>query len=265
MKVKLPTNYKIEYPKENKDYYASPYNKVIRKLLFDASRGYCMYCGRKIVIDNEDFGHLEHSVDKGGNIKQDINQDQVLRHCKFNMAIACPKCNLVYKKKIEKIDVSKWKNKKCPKQCEKTCDDYYEMREEYTKHNQMLLQPLGYDKAGVFCSVEYDLFLQLYKPGSEIDDSGMKFLIGNHIERFDLNGDRFSYVLLDICENIVDLQYMGVNDIRKVMEFLERQRYENIIGPLFIEYLKNHFLSSGKKIEHLYEFCRLMIMLDAVV
>ncbi len=52
MKIKFPTSYQITYPEENKKYFEGKSKKEISELLAKISAGYCMYCGRKVIIDD---------------------------------------------------------------------------------------------------------------------------------------------------------------------------------------------------------------------
>ncbi|MCI9411895.1 MAG: hypothetical protein HFG36_07485 [Eubacterium sp.] len=55
----------VEYQEDVQYGYSSEKSKGnLRSVLEKASRGYCMYCYRKIVIDGIGTGHLEHAVEK---------------------------------------------------------------------------------------------------------------------------------------------------------------------------------------------------------
>ena len=97
LELQIPTEFPMEYSKvlKNQKYYSNN-SKFIRAMLRKASKGYCMYCGKKTIIEGEDISQIEHSVDKDGNINQ-INKECFLTNCKYNFASACPKCNMTYK------------------------------------------------------------------------------------------------------------------------------------------------------------------------
>lgn len=260
MKLELPANYSIGYPERNDKYYDSPYSGLIRELLTQASQNYCMYCGRKLTIEGEDFSHLEHSVDKKGNIDQKEEDSSCLMHCKFNIALSCPKCNTVYKKKVIKINFERWKDKKCPENCTKMCDDYIEMRKEYMRQNQIVLQPHGYQFKGHNAVIEFNLLKFLYEPKSDIGESTLEFLLGNHIEKFDLNGSRFSESILDICEDVVDLYDSGILNSKKILDYLARKKpYDNLLGNLYIDFLKKYFYDNT---DRLILFCKMELLLS---
>ena len=42
----IPTSYNVDLPKSNELYYNENHKYKIRKPLLDASKGYCMYCGK---------------------------------------------------------------------------------------------------------------------------------------------------------------------------------------------------------------------------
>lgn len=263
MKVCLPERYDIIYPKENRAYYSNDNSKTLRKILSKASDSYCMYCGISLKIDGKDNFQLEHSVDKEGNYNQP-NGNTMLKNCKFNFSAACVKCNLVYKKRIEKIDFNKYKHRnKCPKECESICAVYGQMREDYCKKNSIILQPMGYKDNSSHYKVRYNLLRHIYE--ADIDDKDEKaiFFIEHHIMRFHLNGENFSDNIINICVEISDLYERGINDIKKLLEYEDQKRHENIIGKLFVQFLYSKFFD--REVDELVEFCKLLVILEAVV
>ncbi len=263
MKVCLPEKFDVVYPKENKAYYANANLKILRKILSLASDSYCMYCGTSLKIDGKESFHLEHSVDKEGNYNQP-KKDTMLRNCKFNFAAACAKCNLVYKKRIEKIDFSKYMcADKCPKECDEICDTYQEMREDYCKFNSIILQPIGYKKDNIQYKIRYNLLRHVYE--ADIDDmnSEAMFFIEHHILRFHLNRENFSNSIINICVEINDLFEKGMTDTRNLLEYEVQKRHENVIGKGFAQFLNYWFIE--KKVEELIEFCKLLVVLGAII
>lgn len=263
MKVCLPEKFDIVYPKENKAYYTNSNSKFLRKILSLASDSYCMYCGTSLKIDGKENFHLEHSVDKEGNYHQP-QKSTMLKNCKFNFAAACAKCNLEYKKRIEKIDFSKygWINK-CPKECEHACPTYQKMREDYCENNSIILQPMGYMKDGTQYKICYNLLKHIYEADLEDQDSDAAFFIEHHIMRFHLNGNNFSNNIIDICAEINDLFEKGITNIKNLIEYEAQKRQENIIGKLFVDFLYDNFIE--KEIGELIEFCKLLVILGAIV
>ena len=257
MKVCLPEKFDIPYPKENKAYYANDNSKLLRKILSSASDSYCMYCGTSLKVDGKDNFHLEHSVDKEGNYNQP-GRNTMLRNCKFNFSASCVKCNLVYKKRIEKIDFTKYDLiEKCPEKCEKICDTYQLMREDYCKLNSIILQPIGYKKDDVSYKVRYNLLRHIYEADIDSKDEETTFFIEHHILRFRLNGENFSESIINICIDINDLFE------KDLLEYEQEKRHENIIGKLFVQFLYEKFLP--KDISELIEFCKLLVILEAIV
>lgn len=263
MKVCLPDKFDVVYPQKNKAYYAKVNSKVLRKILSLASDSYCMYCGTSLIIDGKESFHLEHSVDKEGNYNQP-EKNTMLRNCKFNFAAACAKCNLVYKKRIEKIDFSKYMcADKCPKECNEICDTYQEMREDYCKFNSIILQPIGYKKDNIQYKIRYNLLRHVYEADLDDMNSEAMFFIEHHILRFHLNGENFSNSIINICVEINDLFEKGMTDIRNLLEYEVQKRHENVIGKGFVRFLESRFME--KKAEELIEFCELLVVLGAVV
>lgn len=72
--------------KNNETYsYKGKGGENLRRVLIEASKGYCMYCYTKILVDRKNFGQLEHSIEK-------FNCDKLI-NCPVNISITCSKCN----------------------------------------------------------------------------------------------------------------------------------------------------------------------------
>lgn len=180
MKICLPEKFEVKYPKENKAYYTSKNSPVLRKALSLASDSYCMYCGISVKTDGKEDFHLEHSVDKEGNYNQ-TDKKSMLRNCKFNFSAACSRCNLVYKKHIEKLDFNKYALvERCPKECTTICNTYKQMRQDYCEFNSIILQPLGYKKGEVQYRIRYNLLRHIYEADTDIKIL-MRFFLLNTI------------------------------------------------------------------------------------
>lgn len=263
MKVKIPTTFKIDYPEENFKYYNQTKKSVIAKKLYDSCSGYCMYCGKKVSIDGDYIYQIEHSVDKDGNRHQECDPHEVLKHCKFNMAISCSACNMTCKKAIDKINLKVFSPiEKCPSKCKEICKKYSLIREEYMKRNEIILQPLGKDKP-VEYNISYNLLKQFYFPDCAKECDEAVVFVQNHIDRFRINDERFSPCVTDMCGKIILLHESGVDDIARIFEILECDTYENYLGILYLGFLIENF--SGKKtVKELVDFCKLQIILDAV-
>lgn len=276
----IPTSYDVELPTENELFYNDNHKTKIKKPLFRASRGYCMYCGKRMVIETDIGAQLEHSVDKKGNNGQDTSDKdkrwKYLRHCKHNFSLSCPTCNMVCKKHVEKVDLTRYPVELPCKttDCNPTyCDTYRDLRLDYIKRNAIILQPEGIKTNHIKYDVKYDLTKHIYVPsptrrnGSNEDSQEYRdeynkavFYIQNHIDRFCLNGERFSECIVDICSDIVYLCENGFDDISAVWGFYQDKTYDNIIGHIFVMYLKEHFDNLSK----LVEYCRMIVLLYAV-
>lgn len=264
MKVELPTKYKIEYPRKNLKYYSSYSKPRIAQILFSASQGFCMYCGKRVEMEGDRLYHLEHSVDKDGNKHQEKDFDGALRHCKFNLAIACPECNEVCKKIVDKVDMDKYKFLyKCPSTCDKMCERYNQIRDDYMKRNAIILQPQG-KNTPVPHLISYNLLKHIYEPNCSRKYEEVLFFVQNHIDRFELNGRRFSPCILNICSKVVMQYENGIKSFEGIMEVLneEKRDYDNILGIKFVEFIKKYFSHSNEK--KLIDFCKLLVVLDAV-
>lgn len=262
MKIDFPTKYIVKYPIENKKYYYGKNKEEMEEVLLTASKNFCMYCGKRLEIDGDKILQLEHSVDKDGNYNQ-RSKKTLLLHCKYNLAVSCVKCNEVYKKRIEKIDFNNYKDVNCPDDCCEMCNTYKKMRNEYISKNAIILQPQGITKYGKQYKIRYNLLKHILEPDDENYEEEAIFLIANHIDRFHLNGDRFSTCIIDICADIFFLYKIGVKDFNSLIKEIEQKRFSNILGVLFVKFLKENF--EEKSIEGLIEFCKLLILLDSVV
>lgn len=274
----IPTSYKVDLPKSNELYYNENHKYKIRKPLFAAAKGYCMYCGKRVIIETDFGAQLEHSVDKKGNLGQETGDKRwkYLRHCKHNFALSCPTCNMVCKKHVEKTDLTQYSETiECKSiDCnEKFCDTYNRLRTEYIKKNAIILQPDGIRNDYMKYGIRYDLIKHTYFPHIELlkDDKVAEkkcgdennkgiFYIQNHIDRFKLNGERFSECVIDICAEIVFLYENGFSDIKTIWEYYIDRVVDNIIGVLFIEYLKGIFTDLQKMVD----YCRMIVLFYVV-
>lgn len=264
MKVELPTKYKIDYPRRNLKYYSCYSKPKIAQKLFEASQGFCMYCGKRVEIEGDRLYHLEHSVDKDGNEHQEKDLSGALRHCKYNMSIACRECNEVCKKIVDKVDLGKFPFfYKCPASCDGMCELYIQIRDDYMKKNAIILQPQG-KNTPIPHLISYNLLKHIYEPNCSRDYEDVLFFVQNHIDRFELNGRRFSPCIINICVKIVLEYEKGIKDFTGLMEILdeEKNNYDNILGIKYVEFIKKYFCYKNAK--QLIDFCRLLVVLDAV-
>jgi len=263
IKLCLPEKYKPSYPENNIDYYSGKNTKVLRDILIQASKGYCMYCGTTLIVDQKSDFQLEHSVDKEGNYNQN-SKKSMLRNCKFNFSAACSKCNMIYKKRIEKIDFNKYNLiDNCPQLCTKMCKTYMQMREDYCKQNAIILSPLGFGLEGNTYIVCYNLLRHVYEP--EIMNYREKdcLFIMHHIMRFALNRENFSSNIVDICAEICELNECGIQEVDLLIKIEKERNQPNIIGNIFVDFLYFHF--RDRKIEDIIELCKLLVLLSVVV
>lgn len=264
MKLEVNTKYNITYPLENYKYYNanSGPRKRLTTLLLGICKGYCMYCGKKVTVESDEHFQIEHAVDKDGNMHQEVDKTGALVHCKYNLAISCPECNQVCKKVVDKINLLEYDPiEKCPKICEGICEKYGKIRKEYIKKNAIILQPVGIDSIGE-CAITYNLLKHIYEPAEDITDEESIFLIQNHIDRFKLNGERFSPAVIELCVKIDGTVGGGVKDIKNLFLLLDTEQPENIIGIDFIEYLKDNFGNSS--CDEIDKFCKMLVILDSV-
>lgn len=225
MKINFPTRYKIVYPDKNLKYYNSYGQPKIKELLTNASSGYCMYCGNKILINNRNMSQIEHSVEK----KQRGVQFEYLTHCKYNMAIACAPCNVKFKKEnILSINIEA--DQRCTRSCSNMCDEYINNYNEHCRLNKIILMPNGVKNptTNEYYEIDYDLLKLLFVPSNDknynLYDNDY---IQAHIDRFALNTSKFMPTeILKVCEYFI-----------KTKEVPSEGDYTNIIADKFIKYL----------------------------
>ena len=224
MKLNFPTFYQIDYPQKNKKYYNYNNQKEIKDILTKSSNGYCMYCGNSIIINGKNIGQLEHSIEK----KQNEVEIKYLKHCKYNMSIACSVCNTSFKKSsIKSIDINE--NHFCKEKCDEECKEYLINKEEYISKNAIILMPKGI-KINSELGIEYDLLNLRFDPSEDkgYSEEELNF-IQNHINRFMLNSEEYMPIdIFKICIHIIKY-----NDIP------EKGNYSNVIADIFIDYLKD--------------------------
>lgn len=266
LRLKFPTSFEIDYPKKNINYYDNYGKMQLVPLLLDASKGYCMYCGKSIVneSDNDNY-QVEHSVDKEGNVDQLPNEVTFLTHCKHNLALACKKCNQDCKKKIEKIrfgkipHVKSCKSINCTEVC---CSDYANLREQYCIKNSIILQPQGYKHNGKECEIIYNLIYNTYSPSNSIDEWETFLFVINHIRRFKLNGDRFSWSIIDIASEVVNFFERGIRDRNELIKSVKERSPSNRMGCIFLEFIEHDL--KEVEIDKLVSLCETIVVSSAM-
>ncbi len=214
-----------KYDSNRKYGYKGKKGKDLEKLLYETSHGYCMYCYSKIDIDSKRIGHLEHSIEKKHITK--------LKECTPNIGLACPKCNLSFKKIGDNIDIftnlqkEKFQKHICNQEkCNNECKEYRELKKTYLKKRNIILQPLGLEINKKQYLIQYNLLKLEFEPSSEIDYSEEeKIFIKNHIDKFNLNDSEYrTKELLKFCEDIIN------GDV-----YLRRKKYNNYIVDIFMD------------------------------
>ncbi|MCD3351592.1 hypothetical protein G8V03_11385 [Clostridium botulinum D/C] len=251
MRINLPTKFIINYPKENRKYYnPNQHNKVLKKLLTEASKGYCMYCGNRIVLGGLNYGQLEHSVEKIQTIpKKDV---PYLTHCKYNIAIACSICNGKYKNTdVKKLHVNY--DYTCNEECTQHCSEYKDNFSNHYDLNKVILMPRGISKNNLQYNIDFNLINLRYEPGilnyTEADKTNINF----HINKFDLNGKkRCKDTLIDICTYVIDNKRIPHKN----------SSINNIVGENFIDYLNE--IKNSTSMENVLSICRMILLTFAM-
>lgn len=262
IKLELPTHFTVKYPQKNMRYYGHHGKKKIVPLLMQSCGSYCMYCGKTVKVDSDERYNIEHSVDKDGNIHQEYDTYDVLKHCKYNLAIACEECNMVCKKAVDKLNFAQYGPfPKCKKECSEPCENYMALRTDYMKKNAIILQPLGICSPSEY-KIDYNLLKHIFVPACDGDDEKIRFFIQNHIDRFELNGRRFTSSVVDLCAKIVIWYKNGAIKYDALMENLSMESFNNVLEVLLEKYLQHEF--DEQSVKRMVDFCKLLVILDAV-
>lgn len=235
-------NFVPKYKNDTLYSYEGKGREKLKEVLTEASKGHCMYCYTKIVVDRKNFGVLEHSVEK-------YNCDK-LKNCPSNISIACHVCNGSFKRKGEKMRALTETEVKdfeifaqCGVTCIESCSKYNEVRRAYTEkeEGQIILQPFGI-KNGVTKReylIQYDLLNQKFIPskGYPYNEEEKKF-IQKHINRFNLNDSKYrTKEFVKFLEDAIEYKVIPKSN-----------RYNNLVVDLFIEKIQGFSKEKSIKI-----------------
>ncbi|MCI8364748.1 MAG: hypothetical protein HFG34_07335 [Eubacterium sp.] len=233
----------VEYEADVQYGYSSERSKGnLRSVLEKASRGYCMYCYRRIVVDGIGTGHLEHAVEKDYSPK--------LEQCVPNIGIACSKCNLSYKKKeqqsriIPDDEIQIFEEGNCKLNCTVPCSKYLRIKSVYLKNRtaHIILQPGGVwgEDSGNPLRLQYDVLQSKFQPSNKYEYSEQEIeFIEDHIRRFRLNGEREkTKQLTAFLKDTIDHE-----------GFYTNMEYNHYIVELFVNRLE------GKTREEILKIC----------
>ena len=247
--IDLP-QYCVEYSDEKYCYTHGKGKENLKKVLYDASSNYCMYCYTRIKIDKNDFGNLEHAIERS-------IAPEKLTNCIPNIGIACPQCNDKYKKIGEKQrypdyqDIENFKKEAdCGKGfCKKPCEAYQKLKRAYLKRSnaQFLMQPLGVNVEDIgihekrTLKLQYDVLNNAYIPSKKEQYSQKEEdFLHHHIDMFCLNSaERKSTQLVKFLRDTIqkDGNYTTVE-------------YNNQVVELFVE-----TVLKGKSAEQIIQIC----------
>lgn len=239
-KYKRSTQYGYQKDREKKN---------LKKVLENTSRGYCMYCYSRIVVDGKSYSNLEHAIEKS-------NSDKLIE-CIPNIGVACTKCNLTFKRigennrKLSEEDIKEFETvSKCSlvkrKQCTVPCKALRCLREQYISfpEGKIILQPMGVEgsESREKFRLQYDVLNMEFQPASEFytyTDAEKEFILA-HISRFKLNDPEYrTRKLYEFIKNIIDN-----NGVLPVYE------YNNLVVEMFYERLK------GKSKKEILKICK---------
>lgn len=239
--------FEIEYGEEELSYTKKKGKENLNKVLYEASRQYCMYCYSRIQIDNRRFGHLEHAIER-------MISPEKLTNCIPNIGLSCGYCNDKYKKRHEKSRkpdnevLAQFEKAECKDNCKAVCREYQDLKKNYLSKDgaQIILQPLGVvgEETGLELLLQYDILEGKFipsqnKPYSEKEKS----FIWDHINRFHLNEKQ---------ERTRQLIRFVEDTIEHNGEY-SKLEYNNLIVELFVKQVLQ-----GKKREEILKICRLI-------
>lgn len=167
--------------------------------------------------------------------------------CTPNIGLACPKCNLSFKKIGDSIDIftnsqkEKFKKSICNQEdCNEECEEYKNLKKVYLQKRNIILQPVGVEIDNKKYLIQYNLLKLEFEPSSivEYPDKDRVF-IKKHINKFNLNDSEYrTKELLMFCEDIIN------GDV-----CLRRKKYNNYIVDIFMDKLE------GMKQNERVKFC----------
>lgn len=220
---------KTEYGYKNKP------GKNLDSVLRKASNNHCMYCYALLKSDRIKTGNLEHSIEK------DLDKEH-LTECVPNISIACSNCNQSLKRQGEKKRLKALEDAKneftlkvncIDKRCRIGCEAYSELKKEYCKKSQIILQPTGVtgkDSEQPY-HLQYDIYNAEFIPSQNYQyDEYDKNYIKHHINQFKLNDAGMkTKALADFVEDVIEADG----------KYVEKREYSNLIVNLFKETLKD--------------------------
>lgn len=259
MIVDVPV-YHVEYTETEYGYRPGRGRDNLKKALLKASHDYCMYCHTRIRIDGNQYGHLEHAIEKSF-------LPEKLENCVPNIGIACSTCNDKYKRYGEKNRKPQQKDlqefKECANcsstYCNTTCAAYDKLKRAYLKRreSQFLMQPQGvtsYD-LGIEekreLSLQYDILQCKYIPSCEkkYTDYEINFL-NHHIAMFGLNSKQ---------RKTTQLKKFLQDTIEKDGNF-SKIEYNSQIVELFVEQVLK-----GRNQEEILKICRTVYTYQSIL
>ena len=236
-----------EYKRWIKYGYKNPKEKNnLNKVLLKSSRGYCMYCYSRVLVDEKMYGNLEHAIEKANSKK--------LIECIPNIGMACSKCNQAFKKTGEQKRrlpveiVREFENKsRCSeerrKQCTIPCKALKELRLRYNElsEGQIILQPMGVkgEDSGEPLTLQYDILNMKFQAASNFHEYSVREteFIDLHIKRFRLNDPKYrTRKLYEFIKNVIDNG--GKMPQYEFNNLIVEQFYEDMNGKSETEILK---------------------------
>lgn len=238
--LKFPTYKTYKFPLKNARYYNQ--NSDSKNFFNDMKNlyeGYCPYCGEKLT-NRAAIAEKEHTIER----RQYLNLEaEYIKHCKFNLCIACSTCNKLKSKNIVPINISYFKEDifedKClRKECSLPCHKIYNALNEYLNLNKIIVQPFGVKgkPSNSLYEISYEVetreFIPYNNPNfSEYD----KNKINAHIKKFKLNINKSDGISLEFIKDLIfEIENYQIDE-----KYIQQKNYtfKNILQKIFLEHL----------------------------
>lgn len=254
--LKFPTYKNFNYPLSNKR-YSNPNNsgKDFFEKMKDIYEGFCPYCGEKLT-DRAAFPEKEHTIERKqhyetiGTQKKAIEAEYI-KHCKFNLCIACSTCNKLkanyLKKEYPKVIDKKYfstdilSNICLNKKCSLVCPTMNEALEEYLILQKFIIQPHGVKNrfTNSMYEISYDVNDMEFIPrdkDKKYTEEDLRF-INAHIKKLELNENRPLGINFEFINDIAIDVISNKIPIDKNYILRKKYNFSSILQKLFLEHL----------------------------
>ncbi len=213
-----------------------------------------MYCGKDLTGDSsngiEGSFEREHTVEWRENNSLNDNQN-ILKHCKFNFSITCSKCNQLKRGRDSKNiphNIQLYYQNCLKQNCKSNCDVIKNILETYSNSNSIIIQPEGVIEKSPMITQSLGVTKSSHL---KIEYSVLeKVFIDNHIKLFELNSRKLK-ILYKVVEELYndlanDFKFVKLN--KKSIFNIDINSYQNILDDIFIDYFNSLTLTQKRMI-----------------